>query len=399
MNRILKSRAAVTLTSASVTAGLLIFSPGAQTQDVSLRLEPAALIWVDQPQATRFKSGFAMAVRPSVSVGRVLSFQASWSMIATPEAEGPDLGISHAVMGGLRVRPFAPLYPPEEQLGGLFMDFNTGYVWTGDLGRLGFDAGFGYGYQFTNGFSLGPVVRYSHIVQPDDRAGRSPDDAQAILVGLDFGLGIRREPIAEKELAMECPDAVLCPAPARQAAPLVCPDASCPETDCADCATACPDADLDGVCDADDRCPMAAGPKLTVGCPVDPCNGEPLIVLVQFDFDSSDMPDQRTHAPQTMDPVLDAVADAIALDPSCRVCIIGHASEEGAVEHNQTLSEERAEAVQDYMTAKGVRESRIPTTAMGARCQIVPETSRPLNRRVEFKRLQDGESCPVECSP
>ena len=34
---------------------------------------------------------------------------------------------------------------------------------------------------------------------------------------------------------------------------------------------------------------------------------------------------------------------------------------------------------------------------MGERCQLVPEVSRLLNRRVGFRRIDEGESCPKEC--
>lgn len=159
----------------------------------------------------------------------------------------------------------------------------------------------------------------------------------------------------------------------------------------------CPDGDQDGSCDADDRCPMKSGPKAAFGCPIDPCGGAPLLVLVQFKYDSSDMP-ARKGGVQTMDPVLDAVAAAIAQDPSCNVCILGHASEEGTVEYNEDLSNRRASAVQDYMTNHNLAQIRVPTTGMGERCQLVPERSRPLNRRVEFRRLQEGQSCPSDCS-
>jgi outer membrane protein OmpA-like peptidoglycan-associated protein len=99
-----------------------------------------------------------------------------------------------------------------------------------------------------------------------------------------------------------------------------------------------------------------------------------------------------------MDPVLDAVAKAIAQDPSCRVCIVGYTSDEGSNSYNQTLSAGRALAVQSYMHAEGLANSRIPATGLGERCQIVPEASRTLNRRVDFRRLQEGESCPTDCS-
>jgi outer membrane protein OmpA-like peptidoglycan-associated protein len=122
------------------------------------------------------------------------------------------------------------------------------------------------------------------------------------------------------------------------------------------------------------------------------------VVLVQFPYDSSDLPEPRDDAPQTMDPVLDAVAKAIAQDPSCRVCIIGHASEEGPVDYNDQLSSRRASAVERYLNARGLAGKKMPTVGLGSRCQLVPEVSRPLNRRVEFRRLQEGESCPTDCS-
>ena len=79
------------------------------------------------------------------------------------------------------------------------------------------------------------------------------------------------------------------------------------------------------------------------------------------------------------------------------MCIVGNASEEGPDAYNQALSLRRAEAVQDYLAARGLGESRIPTIGLGSSCPIVPETSRLLNRRVEFRRLQEGESCSATC--
>jgi hypothetical protein len=159
----------------------------------------------------------------------------------------------------------------------------------------------------------------------------------------------------------------------------------------------CPDGDQDGVCDADDRCPTKIGPRAAFGCPIDPCSGSPLLVLVQFKYNCSKMSAQKVSV-QTMDPVLDAVARAIAKDPSCRVCIMGHASEEGPAEYNDGLSRSRASAVEGYLTAGGLDAARMPTTGMGERCQLVPESTLELNRRVEFRRLQEGESCPTDCS-
>jgi len=161
--------------------------------------------------------------------------------------------------------------------------------------------------------------------------------------------------------------------------------------------TPCDDGDQDGVCDADDRCPMKDGPVAAFGCPIDPCGGSPLLVLVQFEYDSSQMPARKVGV-QTMDPVLEKVAEAIAKDSSCRVCIIGHASEEGSDEYNEELSRRRASAVQSYMIEHDLAEARLPVTGLGERCQLDAERTRSLNRRVEFRRLQEGQSCPTDCS-
>jgi len=160
----------------------------------------------------------------------------------------------------------------------------------------------------------------------------------------------------------------------------------------------CPDGDHDGVCDADDRCLTRAGPRAAFGCPIDPCSGTPLLVLVQFKYDSAVMPAWKAGEVQTMDPVLDAVASAIEKDPACRVCIVGHASEEGATAYNEGLSLRRASAVESYLSGRGLSATRMPTTGMGERCQLVPESTLELNRRVEFRRLSEGSSCPTECS-
>ena len=49
------------------------------------------------------------------------------------------------------------------------------------------------------------------------------------------------------------------------------------------------------------------------------------------------------------------------------------------------------------MTARGLVESRIPSIGMGEACQLVPTESLELNRRVEFRGLGEGESCPKAC--
>lgn len=346
--------------------------------ELSFQVEPAVALWVDDPQADRFALGGNLALRPGLSLGRIATLQGTYALLVTPYPSPKDgFGSAHFVMGGLRLRPFSARQPDSRQLGGLFIDGDIGYVRTGELNRLGFDAGLGFDFQVAPRFAIGPFARYTQIVQPDDRAGMSPDDAQLVMVGLNMIFGSKRESWSEAEVEYGSSTTPTAPAPATPGP--------------------CADRDRDGVCDAVDRCPRSAGPAATYGCPVDPCGGRPLTVQVQFDYDSAEMPDALRVGPQTMDPVLDAVAEAIARQPSCQVCIVGYASEEGSDEYNQELSERRAEAVADYMTGHGLAGRSIPTAGLGSRCQLVPEASRELNRRVDFSRLEEGESCPTDC--
>jgi|SRR5690554_2186360 len=382
---------------AATAAGLALcaamqFTPApVQAQEFRLNVEGAGALFIDEPQSERFGPGFYLAVRPGVALGDLLTLQWSYALLMLGAGDGFDeSGTAHSLTTGLRVRPFGGLADDEKQLGGLFVDFNLGYFRTGELDRFGFDTGLGYNFQVAPSFALGPVLRYVHIVQPNDVAGIDPNDAQALALGLNGSFGpAHQEPeieaTEEAQEPLECPTCESCET--CEAAPVCEPAES----------SGCPDYDSDGVCDEDDRCPTQKGTEATEGCPVDPCTGEPIVVLVQFELNSSGMPDHRSSGAQTMDPVLDAVAEAIAQDDSCRVCIVGHSSEDGDSGQNQTLSVARAQAVQDYMTNRGVSESRIPMVGLGDVCSLVPDDTLVMNRRVEFHRLQDGESCPTTC--
>ena len=85
-----------------------------------------------------------------------------------------------------------------------------------------------------------------------------------------------------------------------------------------------------------------------------------------------------------------AVLDDIAEDITANglvVQISGHADSDHTEEYNQTLSENRAMAVYDYLVAHGVNPSNLSTIGYGEDRPAVPNTSaanKALNRRVEF---------------
>lgn len=93
-----------------------------------------------------------------------------------------------------------------------------------------------------------------------------------------------------------------------------------------------------------------------------------------------------------MRPVLDEFAKN--LDPAMRVTVVGHTDSTGGDRINMPLSEDRAEAVRDYISARGVAVSRITTQGHGAREPVADnntEDGRARNRRVEiFLREPDA---------
>jgi OmpA-OmpF porin, OOP family len=86
-------------------------------------------------------------------------------------------------------------------------------------------------------------------------------------------------------------------------------------------------------------------------------------------------------------PALDETAQALQDNKGFRVAIQGHASSEGADDHNQSLSNDRAEAVLEYLAHRGVARNRLVSKGFSSSQPIqsnATESGREANRRVEF---------------
>lgn len=150
----------------------------------------------------------------------------------------------------------------------------------------------------------------------------------------------------------------------------------------------CPkDADGDGVCDSADRCPgTPAGRKVDEkGCEVLFEKGRANLILegVNFEFDSAKL----TAASST---TLDSVAASLREWSDVRVQVEGHTDSVGADAYNLQLSKARAEAVRDYLVAKGVDRSRLAAIGYGESKPLTDNSTdagRARNRRVELTRL------------
>jgi OmpA-OmpF porin, OOP family len=88
------------------------------------------------------------------------------------------------------------------------------------------------------------------------------------------------------------------------------------------------------------------------------------------------------------EPLLDSGADIARRCPSVKFEVDGHTDNVGPKGFNQTLSEQRAKSVVDYLATKGVGPERIHAVGYGDTRPVAPNTSdanRAKNRRIEFK--------------
>ena len=126
--------------------------------------------------------------------------------------------------------------------------------------------------------------------------------------------------------------------------------------------------------------------------------GEGIVLIlgensVNFDLNKSTLTAAAKANLDKLVPVFQSYADT-------DIVIYGYTDSTGRVEYNQTLSEQRAAAVRNYLASKGLSESRIRTNGMGVSDPIASNDTpegRAKNRRVEFtitaneKMIQDAE--------
>ena len=94
----------------------------------------------------------------------------------------------------------------------------------------------------------------------------------------------------------------------------------------------------------------------------------------------------------TAGPRLDQLADFLKQYPDRKLLIEGHTDSVGSASANQTLSERRAQAVQQALTMRGVDPGRITTRGYGKSFPVASNATpegRALNRRVEVVIADD----------
>jgi OmpA-OmpF porin, OOP family len=177
----------------------------------------------------------------------------------------------------------------------------------------------------------------------------------------------------------------------------------------------CPDADADGIQDAEDKCPTQAGPKENGGCPDQDRDGDTLsdrldkcpdqfgpppdgcpkkYTLVEVKKEKIEIRQQVHFAtakfrvlPDSF-ALLNQVVQVLNDFSKMRLSIEGHTDNVGGEAGNMRLSQRRAEAVRDYLVAKGVSPARLEAIGFGPTKPIAStKTARGKgqNRRTEFR--------------
>ncbi len=145
-----------------------------------------------------------------------------------------------------------------------------------------------------------------------------------------------------------------------------------------------PDTDGDGVNDEEDKCINEKGPASNFGCPV---IGEDIIKRVKLAAENIFFATGKaTLLPKSYPKLKDMVA-ILNENTSFKLQIDGHTDIVGDDAANQTLSEQRAAAVKDYLVSQGIAENRISSAGYGETKPVADNNTaagKARNRRVEM---------------
>ncbi len=373
-----KNIGAISVKITAFSAALIFFAPFVQANDnllsvkaplrtksgsFALKLEPGFAFPLTDPQSRIFNWGGIGTLKTLFSVMPYLDLGTSVTFLSLPSDDSDrNLGTAWAVGGSIQIkRPHDRLYGYKHFYLSPWVDADILYVRTGKLNRPGFALGTGLAMPIgaSRIFWLGPFVRYIHIIQPE-KPGYDNHDAKIFIFGisLEVGTGVRYapEPIDTSQVRIVNNETEFCP-----------------------------DRDNDGIPDVVDRCPDVKGIADNWGCPqfnrlIVKSDKIELTERLYFAWDESTIQEVSF-------PMLDEVVQLLKENSNLRVQVEGHASSEGAVEHNQTLSENRANAVIDYFVAHGIKKERLEAEGFGS--SVPADTNatiegRENNRRVEF---------------
>jgi OOP family OmpA-OmpF porin len=146
----------------------------------------------------------------------------------------------------------------------------------------------------------------------------------------------------------------------------------------------CPDTDLDGIHDGIDKCPTIAGVKENEGCPA---VKKEYTQLFQRALQGIQFETGKAVIKKQSNGILDAIVKMMVDNPTFKLKIGGHTDNVGNDASNMTLSQNRADAVANYLIAHGVAPNRVTATGYGETSPVdtnKTKAGQARNRRVEL---------------
>jgi outer membrane protein OmpA-like peptidoglycan-associated protein len=112
-------------------------------------------------------------------------------------------------------------------------------------------------------------------------------------------------------------------------------------------------------------------------------SGKVRVYGINFDTDSDHIRDESRST-------LDQIVAVLKAKPDWKLRVEGHTDSTSTPEHNQQLSERRANSVKAYLVSAGIDASRLTTAGYGATRPVASnnnELGRAQNRRVELVKM------------
>jgi len=147
-----------------------------------------------------------------------------------------------------------------------------------------------------------------------------------------------------------------------------------------------PDSDQDDVNDEEDNCPNVKGTIENKGCPEEV--KKEIVEKVNYAARRIQFAASKSTLLSQSRKVLDEVVSILIENPELHLAIEGHTSKDGSFEANMKLSEDRANAVREYLVSKGIEPSRLSSKGFGPTQPLnesATSEARTQNRRVELK--------------
>lgn len=342
-----------------VMGSVLVTSSASAADDPTIRLEPGVAVPLNKPQTDHYNAGAAMTGKLMLGITPWLDVDPSATIVALSKGDkvtpGGDVGTAWAFGAGARIkRPHdASNTGHGWSAASPWLDADLLYVRTGDLNRLGWQAGLGVSFPTSDSRWLwvGPFARFQQVTDGASVGGdpsKDTTDSRVGILGISFEFGNKQTP--KQEVVVQTLP------PVKQDEPQV----------------------------VVERKPVE---ELPINPPVMVEVHQQLEFKVQFDFDSAKL---NAGEPAKLDELIAAIHN----HPGCAVVVEGHASYEGhpwAEEHNLKLSAQRAETVVAYLIQHGALEgaqpAQISAKGFGTKVPIADNSTaegRAANRRVEF---------------